>query len=272
MAIKAKMMKTLAIVIAFADVSRCNFIPATAPTTPAAPAGPKEGHCQYHSWGGTSHFHEYVCCNNCHSGGQPESCNGKTYQIGSSTDYCGNCGINKGGGFVHGEEFTCGGCLGQDKVASKCQIWWNSKGWCWAFADCVKSGCAKMKTTNRHVRDIEQEWWCGDGTCNSDETLDNCPIDCCRHFFPDECGIRVGECQSTHCNTSTCNVCGVRVGDCPKGTKPCKVTDPQLRVVLRCIDDDHTCCDRGAIDCSVSDLVAMTNVCCVCEEPSAKST
>lgn len=100
--------------------------------------------CTSYYTGGRSGVHHWVCCNNCNEGSRGNSCNRKTYQGGSSEDYCDKCGKNTGGGRVK-YTFGCKSCSTQRSCERKCNrsYWRKIPGLCWLWADCFKDCCLR---------------------------------------------------------------------------------------------------------------------------------
>ena len=96
--------------------------------------------CNSFYMGGVSRVHHWACCNNCEDPNSNE-CGDKTWQGGSSEDYCGKCGQNTAGGEPK-YSFNCGGCTTQKSCKKIC----NSRGLdiiglCWKWMDCFKECC-----------------------------------------------------------------------------------------------------------------------------------
>lgn len=180
--------------------------------------GPNECRCQYwppedigaHSpafctgyyTGGTSGVHHWACCNNCNDP-TSQSCDGKTWQGGSSGRYCGQCGQNNGGGRVE-YYFNCGNCDDQNSCSDFC----DSKGLdlaglCWKWLECFKSCCFYTATQPRSKRSISERSFCGDTVCSGSETPSSCPADCCYQVNSKNC-TSGSACSPECCQSPTC--------------------------------------------------------------------
>ena len=169
-------------------------------------------YCTQYDHGGVSSVHFFTCCDN--SNDNDPSCAGTTYQGGGSTDaYCGNHGLSSslGGGRIT-YRFNCVNCAQQAACEAKCDVVWANKyipGFCPRWAGCFRGCCVKadLKYGNRNKRDsnntIDFEF-CGDHVCQSDEDVDNCPIDCCSEIRPS-------------CNTNCTDLCCYEPGCCDNG-------------------------------------------------------
>ena len=127
-----------------------------------------EGKCLSLNWGGLTRVHWYTCCNNCES--QDTSCDGKTYHGASDGVYCDACGTdNKAGDGKIREDFSCGGCTGQEQILNKCRsklgILFKTFGFCWAFTRCFEQHCKKQYEQSVTPKDTAF-----DGVCNEGET------------------------------------------------------------------------------------------------------
>ena len=171
------------------------------------PPAPKQGNCRNFYWGGTSNLHYYACCNNCNEP-NPPSCDGVTYQAASNTSYCGPCGqptststITNGG--FRGPVYSCGGCAGQTAIAEECRAAhpWIIPGGCWIFTGCMKARC------RRDFLGLSgNASFCGDGSCNANETVADCPYDCCPEYDA-ACNVSFaanGTCTPPYCGEPNC--------------------------------------------------------------------
>ena len=163
--------------------------------------------CTGYYTGGVSRVHHWACCNNCNDS-TSQSCDGTTWQGGSSISYCGQCGQNTGGGREK-YYFNCGSCDDQNSCSNFC----NSKllgiitnpGFCWMWLDCFKGCCLRTATQPRNKRDISQLSFCGDTICSENETPSSCPMDCCYQVNSNNCTITSeGSCIPQCCQLSTC--------------------------------------------------------------------
>ncbi|XP_067653527.1 uncharacterized protein [Haliotis asinina] len=177
---------------------------------------PKPGQCLSFNRGGTSKVHFYACCNNVND--TDKSCDGRTYQRGSSTSYCGSGGADKGKGVIRAE-FACGGCPGQGSVANKCKPIpiFDLPGTCWLFTKCFKKYCKKRYSAqssglNMQVVDPSSTSMpdtCYNTVCDPGETTANCPVDCCFKLNPSKCTwVTNGTCIPEYCDTPSCSVNG----------------------------------------------------------------
>ncbi|XP_046549299.1 uncharacterized protein LOC124259231 isoform X3 [Haliotis rubra] len=177
---------------------------------------PKPGQCLTFNKGGTSGFHYYACCNNIN--GTDKSCDGRTYQRASTTSYCNSGGTDNGNGVIKAE-FACGGCPGQGIVAKKCKPMkiFNIPGTCWLFTKCFKKYCKKRYSVqssglNMQVVDPSSTSMpdtCYNTVCETGETPDNCPVDCCFKMNPSQCTwVTNGTCIPEFCDTPSCSESG----------------------------------------------------------------
>ncbi len=152
----------------------------------------------YYINAGASGVHHYACCNNCND--PISSCDGQTWQGGSSGSYCSTCGTPTGGG-VDKYYFNCENCQTQSACANKCEQF-SSPGSCWKWVDCF-AGCCRQEAAQFAKREgADTTGFCGDGTCEqSSENPDTCPSDCC-YMRNSECGI--SGCTPECCQTTTC--------------------------------------------------------------------
>jgi len=137
-----------------------------------------EGKCLSLNWGGLTGLHWYTCCNNCNS--QDTSCDGKTYHGASDGVYCDACGTdNKAGDGKIREDFSCGGCTGQEQILNKCRsklgILFKTVGFCWAFTWCFEHHCKKQ-----YMQGVTPKDTAFDLVCNEGETVEDSPFDCCQ--------------------------------------------------------------------------------------------
>lgn len=107
--------------------------------------------CTGYYTSGDSKVHHWICCDNCLDQLGANSCDKKTWQGGSTYDYCGECGKNLG----HGHEkyyFDCGSCEDQQHCESRCSrpFWMKLPGFCWLWADCFKDCCLKLQQPRQY--------------------------------------------------------------------------------------------------------------------------
>lgn len=134
--------------------------------------------------------YKYICCNNTHQ----VNCAGKVYGIGSDSNYCSAEGKGKVG-FQLGTSFECGSCSTQIKCAEKIQQSpRNAKRWAKAFKKCCFFS-SNLDIEIDHNVFLRQLSFCGDGNCNGNETLCNCPQDC-----PSNNGTSTG--KTTRCKVN----------------------------------------------------------------------
>lgn len=153
------------------------------------------GPCTEYMGGESTFFgksvHYFVCCDNC---GEPDiSCNGRTYQGGSSNSYCGSCGVTTVSASVI-TWYSCRDCSTQSRCSSRCSIW-NFPGLCWKWASCFKHCCTSSSK--------RQATFCGDNICDSGESAETCPLDCCK-TVNSMCNLSPSECSPECCSESTC--------------------------------------------------------------------
>ena len=157
--------------------------------------------CTGYYHGGKTTVHHWACCNNCNDN-DPNPCNGKTWQGGSSEIYCDKCGQNTGGG-TEKYFFNCKNCDSQETCASYCtQKGFALAGLCWKWLDCFKGCCLEMTTQRNRSSKVSFEF-CGDGNCSETETPRNCPIDCC-YKVNEECSATPNRCTPDCCEAPTC--------------------------------------------------------------------
>jgi len=168
---------------------------------------PEEGYCTTFTWGGTSGVHLYACCNNKNE--VTPNCDGKSYHTASSGNYCKQGGFDGGNGYPK-RTYKCGGCNGQNEVSRYCLhdrllgfygLISNIPGFCWMFTDCFSSKC-KERYHYRKRKDLSQSK-CWNNKCDDGETVENCPIDCCRNINP-KCKPQPKICLPEYCNTPKC--------------------------------------------------------------------
>lgn len=153
--------------------------------------------------GGISTFfgrevHRYACCNNC--GDSDTSCDSQTYHGGSNQDYCGSCGSSSWPSSSRMGSFSCEGCSEQNSCDSNCWYWdWPLGCWCWV--NCFQRCCARAYS--RGKRSIAEMEFCGNGVCSEEETVANCPMDCCQQINT-ACTLRKGECIPECCGEPSC--------------------------------------------------------------------
>jgi len=140
--------------------------------------------CTVYYLGGTSGVHQYACCNNCNDT-TPNTCDGHTYQGGSTTKYCGPCGKVTGGGLVK-YLFNCGSCSNQAHCEDVCNKRVGTlPGLCWKWVDCFKGCCVAMTDARSRISghsayalNMMEVEFCGDAQCTGSETPASCPGDC----------------------------------------------------------------------------------------------
>ena len=157
--------------------------------------------CTGHYAGGNSTVHHWACCNNCND--TNTSCDGVTWQGGTSTSYCDPCGESTGGGTVK-YYFNCGSCSQQEECRKHCDGPIQSRsGLCWKWLDCFKGCClAHAQQPSRRKRDIVA--FCGDGVCNIGESPTTCPVDCCYQANSECATDSSGGCVLPCCGDPSC--------------------------------------------------------------------
>ncbi|CAH1796399.1 unnamed protein product, partial [Owenia fusiformis] len=207
---------------------------------------PPVGKCMNCRWGGKTGLHFYTCCNNCD---EPESKCKKdqiVYDGASRGKYCGPCGEDTAAGNATicnkeaSKTYKCGGCDGQLKVKSKCDDIWlfQIPGLCWAWQICFNKLCKEVdgKINVNELYDIP-DTFCGDSVCQSSETYESCPIDCCwkknpkclwEHDGWENCSSDepCSKCPQRCCNEPTC--CDISVTGDPHVLQPDKDLDIPL--------------------------------------------
>lgn len=135
--------------------------------------------CTGYYVGGVTGIHHWACCNNCGDDLTTNTCDGVTWQGGSSQSYCAACGQNTGGGRVK-YYFNCGSCSKQQECEETCNGL-NIPLLCWRWLDCFKGCCLeKAQQPSKDKRQISTVPFCGDGTCDgAGESPTTCPTDCC---------------------------------------------------------------------------------------------
>lgn len=122
----------------------------------AEATAPPAGSCNYIAGGGVSKIHEYVCCNNV--GQADASCDGTTYQGGSTDANCGPGGENHNGYVVH--TFTSPGCAKQNDCQTHCNSCnEDHPGLCWDWAIC-HTNCVHDGSTGCAVEPSTLEKFC----------------------------------------------------------------------------------------------------------------
>lgn len=181
--------------------------------------------CQGYWLGGNSGVHWYACCDN--SDENPNNCDSETWDGGSNQDYCGPSGQNNGGGVSWFGQFDCKDCDLQEKCADKCDKL-NRPFLCWAWLICF-TGCCK-KNANMQNNGTLNDSFCGDGTCDDDETDSSCPTDCCGQVNEMCAGTScIPDCcyESTCCsNTTTTEEPAGTTTSAQPGTTGAPTTDP----------------------------------------------
>ena len=160
--------------------------------------------CTGYYAGGQSTVHHWACCNNCNDP-TPNTCDGTTWQGGSSISYCGQCGQNTGGGRDK-YYFNCGGCDEQQMCDTRCTNEGLSiPGLCWKWLDCFKGCCNEMNTLRRKRQANVMITFCGDGNCTASkgETPSSCPIDCC-YKVNSTCSNILTQCTPSCCQNPSC--------------------------------------------------------------------
>jgi len=163
------------------------------------------GFCTGYYVAGTSTVHHYACCNNCNDASN--TCDGVTWQGGSSIDYCLSCGTRSTSTGREKYFFNCGGCDQQRNCESLC----NNKflgfgalpGLCWKWLDCFRGCCLASAQQPIHKRQTADLAFCGDTVCSGAETPSNCPTDCCYKVNP-ACSKENHVCHQTCCGDATC--------------------------------------------------------------------
>ena len=177
--------------------------------TAATPGENKPAFCTAYYLGGTSGVHQYACCNNCNDS-NPNTCDGHTYEGGSSGDYCDPCGVPVGGG-LQKYLFNCDNCESQAACSKKCSSSLGTlPGLCWRWIDCFKGCCVtasslRQSVTKSRTIDMSQVEFCGDGVCSFPETPSTCPGDCC-YQLNSTCTTAPGKCVPACCQMESCCV------------------------------------------------------------------
>ncbi|XP_071799883.1 uncharacterized protein [Asterias amurensis] len=104
--------------------------------------------------------------------------------------------------FNETERYNCNSEIGQKKAREMCNARW---GWiaaedCWAWTACFAGVCMKEETDPGYL----SEGFCGDGRCDSTESTDSCPSDCCPQKNPVECLMRNSTCTPACCSETAC--------------------------------------------------------------------
>ena len=136
--------------------------------------------------------HYFACCDN--SQDADSSCTGMTWQGGSSESYCGSRGDNTWPGADVKYRFICSGCSAQSYAASTCARW-DYPGICWKWLNCFENNC------NSNRKRQSQSDFCGNSVCDSGESPDNCPLDCCGTV---NAMCADSGCTPECCSTATC--------------------------------------------------------------------
>ena len=175
------------------------------------------GNCQGFKWGGAGWSgsgdsgsgapgaHWFTCCNNCND---DKSCDMRTYHSASSASYCGPCGESQGRvtAQLWKTEFYCGSCSGQNSVQSECasriRSVYQVPGLCWAFTRCFRGRCTKIYSKKRSASYLPET--CFNLQCESGETVQNCPTDCCNTVNPEKCSWGNNKCISQCCGEPSC--------------------------------------------------------------------
>lgn len=176
--------------------------------TESTPGEHKPAFCTAHYLGGDSGVHHYSCCNNCNDSNSTKlpSCDGQTYEGGSTGSYCGSCGKPTGGGVLKWY-FNCMNC----SVQSQCQAICNKKvstkaGFCWKWIDCFKGCCSEASKSLYDplwmISDTDSFGFCGDAICQSSENHFSCPTDCC-YQINSTC-LTGATCSPSCCEEITC--------------------------------------------------------------------
>lgn len=164
--------------------------------------------CTGYYVGGTSGIsghgvHHWACCNNCDDP-TPNTCDGKTWQGGSSIKYCNSCGQNTGGGQVE-YYFNCESCDKQQACAEECSTFINNrKGFCWKWLGRFKGCCLETSQPHNRKRDVSELSFCGDGICSETETPASCHADCCYQMNSENCTKGLDNCSPQCCNEPNC--------------------------------------------------------------------
>lgn len=157
--------------------------------------------CTGYYAGGISKVHHWACCNNCNDP-TDRTCDGNTWQGGSSIRYCDSCGRNTGGGRLK-YYFNCGSCDNQQACADKCDSY-DIPAFCWKWLDCFKGCCLESATQPRSKRDISDITFCGDGICSETESVATCAVDCCYQMNSMNCSQGINNCSPECCHAPNC--------------------------------------------------------------------
>lgn len=210
------------------DECRCQY------WTEATPGSNDPAFCTAYYLAGDSHVHHYACCNNCNdttsissasATDSWKSCDGHTYEGGSSSEYCNPCGVSTGGGLVK-YNFHCGSCQIQSHCEAKCNniIGLTLPGLCWKWVNCFKGCCVAtekamteraVQTATYELKKRNSDWWdgdfiatnvngfCGDGKCSEGEDRHSCPADCCA-LISSKCSSVPSVCTEDCCQQDSC--------------------------------------------------------------------
>lgn len=183
--------------------------------TRETPGESEPGFCTAHYLGGETGIHHYSCCNNCRDGGSPPTCDGITYEGGSTSSYCGECGKPTGGGLLKWY-FNCVNCT----IQSQCQSYCNKRvstapGFCWKWVNCFKGCCSSHSSSSSSSSSRlipsslvmafkEEVGFCGDTVCQSYESPSTCPSDCCYKVNNGTCPAGGVICSPYCCEQENC--------------------------------------------------------------------
>eukprot|EP00117_Sycon_ciliatum_P002788 scpid83191/ scgid7865/ len=175
-----------------------------------------KGYCRYYSWGGSSYVHHFICCNNRNedSYGPCPGSSRVTYDSASDPEHCDRDGniISPNGCKKGIDDFTCGGCSGQEEVRRYCNdikiVGSEVPSTCWLWAACFVNQCTGSSYTNTVIskRSTSNRTFipamCGNLVCDTSkgETAASCPVDCCSLKNPKRCSLS----RSLTCSDDCC--------------------------------------------------------------------
>ena len=185
--------------------------------TEGTPGEDQPAFCNAYYLGGTSGVHQFACCNNCNDL-TPSTCDGVTYQGGSTTKYCGSCGAKKENYDTQWKSyFNCGSCDVQSACKKRCDGNFPNKlpGFCWRWLDCFSECCraASYQPRQKQYRstspaEVASMAFCGDYRCSESETPATCPADCCYQANALNCSSDPSQCSPDCCQMETCCLAG----------------------------------------------------------------